>query len=136
MGIITPSHQLRYTAALTILLAEYTFSVLSPKDKERVDEKVYANLTGPLLGFSRIEFQRMWSRALKAAWRAVAMAELGIPPAIEAEQWNIPKSRRWFGLPNSVPSKLFVNYCAAGEAANQARSYLEGKGINVQASDL
>jgi hypothetical protein len=135
MGIITPSRQRRYTAALTILLAEYTFNLLSHKDKERLDEQGYASLDGPLIGFSRIEFQRMWPPALKTAWRVVAMADLGIPPAIEGEQWHIPKARRWFWMPNRAPVKLFSQYTPAGKATAPARAYLEGKGVNVQALD-
>ena len=42
----------RYNAALTIFTAAYTFSVLTPSEQARVDDKVYENLSGALIGGS------------------------------------------------------------------------------------
>ena len=123
----------RYDAALTIFAAVYTFSVLTPSEQARVDDKVYENLRGGLIGFSKFEFERLFPPPLKAAWRASAMAALEIPPAIEAVRWVIPRSRRWCGLfPSWGPIKLFNRFHSGDEAAMQARKYLEARGVLVE----
>jgi hypothetical protein len=123
----------RYNAALTIITAAYTFSVLTPSEQARVDDKVYANLGGALIGFSKFEFQRLFPPPLKAAWRACAMAALEIPPAIGVKRWAIPRSRRWWGLlPSWGAIQLFNKFRAGDDATKQAQRYLEAKGIKVQ----
>lgn len=123
----------RYNAALTIFTAAYTFSALAPSEQARVDNKVYENLSGTLIGFSKIEFQRLFSSPHKAAWRAAAMADLGIPPAIGTAQWNIPRPRRWCRLlPSGEAIKLFNMFRWEDEATKLAQTYLETKGIKVQ----
>jgi hypothetical protein len=123
----------RYKAALTIFTAAYTFSVLTPSEQARVDDKVYENLSGPLIGFSKFEFQRLFPPPLKAAWRAAAMADLNIPPALEAELWLIPPTKRWcWFLPGSGPVKLFRNFRAEDPSAKRAQKYLEAKGIKLE----
>src|SRR5208283_1098830 len=103
------SRERRYKAALTIHLAAYTFNVMARDERAKVDDKVYSNLNGWLFGFAKFEFQRMFSPVLKAAWRAYAMSDLGIPPAIEGESWHLPKSRNLWGAAfTNGPIKLFT----------------------------
>jgi hypothetical protein len=131
MGLLISNRERRYAAAIAIHLAAYTFSVLAPEDRRRVDEKVYADIKGELVGFSPIEFHKMWPWYMRAAWRAYAMADLGIPPAIEGDVWRLPKSRRVWGSPKTGPNKLFLNYRPFDESTLQATSHLEGKGLDA-----
>ena len=87
-------------------------------------------------GTSPFEFQRLFPPPLKAAFRAFAMNDLGISPAIEGENWNLPKSRRWLVTPSNAPFKLHAHYRLLDDATRQARTYLEAKGVDVQALDL
>jgi hypothetical protein len=132
----TDSFDRRYTAALAIFSAAYTYNLMAPSERQRVDSKVYANLSGTLVGSSPFEFQRLFSAPLRAACRALAMADLNIPPAIEGEEWKLPKQKRWLGVPSPAPFKLFRNYRAANGARTQAQKYLEGKGVDVQSLGL
>src|SRR5882757_1351332 len=107
MGLFIPSYERRYNAAIAIYLAAYTFTTMAPEERARVDERVYADMDGGLVGFSPIEFQRMWPPPMQAAWRAYAMSGLGIPPAIEREVWRLPKSRRMlWSAPKTDPTRL------------------------------
>ena len=131
--LFTCSRERRYKAAVAIYLAAYTYSVMAPAERARGDTKVYADMKSGLTGFSPMEFQKMWSPPMRAAWRAYAMLDLGIPPAIEGEIWSVPKSRRiLWGVPNG-PNKLFIDYRASNEATSRAQSYLEAKGMDARA---
>jgi hypothetical protein len=121
-----------YSAALAIFTAAYTYGVMTLSERQRVDKRVYANLRGKLIGVSPIEFQRLFPTPLKAACRALAMADLNIPPAIAGEQWKLPRQKRWFGAPSPAPFKLVRNYYQGSEARRQAQSYLETKGVHIQ----
>jgi hypothetical protein len=132
----TDSFDRRYTAALAIFSAAYTYNLMAPSERQRVDAKVYANLSGTLVGSSPFEFQKLFPAPLRAACRALAMADLNIPPAVEGEEWKLPKQKRWLGVPSPAPFKLFRNYRGANGAKAQAQKYLEGKGVDVQSLGL
>src|SRR5216684_2953646 len=132
LGLQTDCFERRYTAALAIISAAYSYSMMPASERQRVDTKVYENLSGTLVGSSPFEFQRLFPSPLRAACRALAMADLNIPPAIEGEKWKLPKSKRWLGVPSSAPFKLFRHYKAGKEARKQAQHYLEAKGVDVQ----
>jgi hypothetical protein len=136
MGLFTASREQRYNAAVAIYLAAYTYILLAVAERSRVDEQVYADMSGSLVGFSPIEFQRMWPRAMKSAWRAYAMSDLGIPPAIEGEVWHLPKSRRMLWGFKTGPTKLFSAYRSYDQATAQAKADLESKGLDLGGLDL
>ena len=136
MGLITPSRKRRHDAALTIWLAAYTYSVMTLGERAKVDEKVYESLDGWLTGISKFEFQRLFPPALKASWRAYAMSDLNIPPAIEGEMWQLPKSWRLWGGFTTGPGRLYSAYRPSDATASNAKSHLEVTGVNVEALDL
>lgn len=107
-----------------------------PSKRQEIDGQVYKDMDGKVIGFSKFEFQRMWSHTFMAAWRAFAMADLGIPPALEGEKWNLPKAWRMWGACTPGPSKLHTNYRSSDEATTKAQSYLEAKGVDVRSLDL
>jgi hypothetical protein len=89
---------------------------------QKVDEQAHAAMNGSLVGFSPIEFQRIWPQAMKSAWRAIAMSDLGISPAIEGEVWRLPKSRRMLWRFKTDPNKLFSAYRSYDQATARAKS--------------
>ena len=121
----------RYNAAVAIYLAAYTYIPLAVAERSRVDEQVYADMNGSLVGYSPIEFQRMWSQAMKSAWRAYAMSDLGISPAIKGEVWRLPKSRRMLWGFKTGPTKLFSAYRSYDQATARAKADLESKGLDL-----
>lgn len=136
MGLFTVSREQRYNAAVAIYLAAYTYSLLAVAERSKVDKQVYAAMNGSLVGFSPIEFQRMWPQAMKSAWRAYAMSDLGISPAIEGEVWRLPKSRRMLWGFKTGPNKLFCAYRFYDQATARAKSDLESKGLDLRGLDL
>jgi hypothetical protein len=136
VGLISPNPERRHNAALTIWLAAYTYSVMTLGERAKVDEKVYENLHGWLSGISKFEFQRLFPPALQASWRAYAMSDLNIPPAVEGEMWHLTKSWRLWGGFTTGPGRLYSAYRPSDATASKAKSHLEFKGINVEALDL
>jgi hypothetical protein len=136
MGLFTPSSERRYNAAVAIYLATYTYNLLEAADRLSVDTQVYEDMKGPLVGFSPIEFQRMWPLAMKSAWRAYAMSELGIAPAIDGCAWHLPKSRRMLWGIITGPNKLYSAYRAYDPATARAKSDLESRGLPVKGLEL
>ena len=136
MGLIGPSWERRYRAAFVIYMAAYTHKQLSDSEQSRVDQRVHADMSGPLQGFSPFEFERLWPLSLKSAWRAYAMAELDIPPAIEGLTWRLPKSGRLLWGFKTGPGKLYSAYRFYDSATLQAKHDLESKGLNLQGIDL
>lgn len=132
MGLITPSYNRRYNAAIAIYMAAYTFTLMASDTKARVDDRVYASMNRPFLGFSPIEFQRLWPPQMQAAWRAYAMFDLGIPPAIQNQTWQLPKSRRMWGVPKTGPMKLYSDFRPYDESAVQAKLFLKTKGLDTK----
>ena len=129
--LFTRGRERRFNAALAITLAAYTYQTMTASKREEVHRQVYKNLDGQILGFSKIQFQRMWSASLMAAWRAFAMKELDIAPAIEGETWNLPKARRMWGMAGAGPLKLYRNYQPRDAATAQAHLYLKAKGVDA-----
>jgi hypothetical protein len=136
VGLIAPSRDQQYSAALAIYLAAHTYQTITETKRQEVDAQVYRNMEGKLVGYSKVEFQRLWPPSFKAAWRAFAMKDLGIPPAVDGESWSLPKARAFLGVPGAGPGKLYGHYRFWDEAATQARSYLQAKGVDVQTLDL
>jgi hypothetical protein len=89
----------RYRAALTIYLASYTYRYLSLDDQHRVSDWTRNLIDGKFNpAFSFKEFELFLPVRAKAAFWAVAMNSLGIPPAGPGELWQIPVQSRWGNL--------------------------------------
>jgi hypothetical protein len=136
VGLFTRSRERRYKAAMAVYLAAYTYQTMTLAKRQEVDGQVYKNLDGKIVGASPFEFQRLYPSPVKAACRAFAMNDLGIPPAIEGEKWNLPNARRLWGALSNAPFKLHADYRPMDEATIRAQSYLEAKGIEWRALDL
>ena len=93
-------------------------------------------MKGPLVGLSPIEFQRMWPLAIRSAWRAYAMLELGIAPAIEDGVWRLSNPRRMLWGVMTGPNKLFFAYRSYDKATIQAKADLESKGLELSSLNL
>jgi hypothetical protein len=123
--------QRRYHAALLVYLAAYTYPRLSPADQQRIDreiEQYYERNTG----FSAYEFKTFLSVSFKAAFWAVVMNELSIPPAVAGEQWTLPK-KRWWSDRLAAAHQLVANFRPYNPITNAARERLASKGVNVEA---
>lgn len=71
----------RHKAAVNVLLAKHAYEKLGNEEKQRVHKQT-ANILAELLS---LEHQELFcNEAEKFGWYALAMAELGIPPAIKA----------------------------------------------------
>jgi hypothetical protein len=110
MRLFIASRKQRYNTAVAIYLAAYTYRLPELTERSRVDEQGYLDMKGSLFGFSPIELQRMWSQVMKSAWRAYALSDRGIPPALKGEIWRLPKSRRMLWGFKTGPSKLMSDY--------------------------
>ena len=125
----------RYIAALTIYVAAYTYRQLSTTDQNRISDWVRHLIDSGLLpAFSFKEFELFLQIRAKAAFWAVAMKSLGIPPAIPGEVWQIPGQPRLRSR-FSVVNKLLQNWRLIG-APPRKRRYLKSKGIDVMSIDL
>lgn len=111
-----------FKAALTLVLAEYTYSQLSEERQRKVDDTVIDKLSA-----SGIEKQTptLAYYALPWAYRyglvAAALQQLGIPPAVEGERWSV------------MGNPFFVDFATPGfdSAINDAVRYLRGMGVKL-----
>lgn len=80
----------QYRTARTLLLAHYTYSRLDPARQAAVTDlcESYLQTIGAPLAFGR-KFASWWRWAM---FRAIAMRDLGIAPALTGENWQVPKS--------------------------------------------
>jgi hypothetical protein len=126
----------RYRAALTIYVAAYTYRHLSLDDQSRISDWVRNLIDGKFNpAFSFKEFELFLPVRAKAAFWAVAMKSLGIPPAVPGEDWRIPIQPRFLSR-FSVVNKLLLDWRLRSAATTQVEDYLKAKGIDVTAIDL
>lgn len=96
----------RHAAAMNVVLAKYTFEQLSRDQQTQIDEKAHEILAG-LMRHPPSDFQ---TEVHRFGWYALAMAELGIPPAIEEPKWSYV-SNPWFAVfPGDSTFKLIFEY--------------------------
>jgi hypothetical protein len=126
----------RYRAALTIYIASYTYKTLSSEDQGRISNWVRNLIDGKFNpAFSFKEFELFLPMHAKAAFWAVAMKSLGIPPAVPGEIWRIPPQPRWlsrFGVAN----KLIRDWRPFNAITTQVQEFLKSKGVDVSTIDL
>jgi hypothetical protein len=126
----------RYLAALTIYVASYTYRHLSPDDQNRISDWVRNLIDGRFNpAFSFKEYELFLPIHAKAAFWAVAMKSLGIPPAIPGEVWQIPAQPRWRNR-FSVVNKLILDWRPFNAITTQVQDYLKSKGVDVTSIDL
>jgi hypothetical protein len=126
----------RYRAALTIYVASYTYKTLSIHDQCRISDWVKDLIDGQFNpSFSFKEYELFLPIHTKAAFWAVAMNALGIPPAVPGETWLIPRQRGWlrrFGVIN----KLIRDWRPFNATTTQVQEFLNSKGIDTSTIDL
>jgi hypothetical protein len=64
------------------------------------------------------------------------MLDLGIPPAVKGEVWQLPRSRRMLGGFKTGPDKLYSDYLSCGRPTAKAKADLESKGLDLGDLDL
>jgi hypothetical protein len=122
----------QYRNSRVLLLADHTYGSLGPEDRERVDTWVYQHLHGGLGGISRFEFDRMLGTRVQSAWRAYAMAALGIPPAIAGESWNLPRLKRPWLSNSAKPLLLALDYLPMSAPTQRAEQEMALKGVSAE----
>lgn len=126
----------RYRAALTIYVASYTYKTLSVDDQWRISNWIKTLIDGQFNpAFSFKEYELFLPIHIKAAFWAVAMNALGIPPAVPGETWLIPSQRRWlsrFGVIN----KLIRDWRPFNATTTEVERFLNSKGVDASAIDL
>jgi hypothetical protein len=109
----------KYQAALTVLLAEYTFERLSDKQKDQIQASVrrVVERSGaePLAAFA---MPHRYRYGLIAA----ALKEQGIPPAVPGEQWTLAGN----------PFMIREDDEEFDVAMSEAYAYLESKGVKLE----
>ena len=126
----------RYQAALAIYVASYTYRQLSMDDQRRISDWVKNLIDGKitvLVSFK--DYELFMPVRAKAAYWAVAMKSLGIPPAIPGEVWEIPGQSRWRHR-FSVVNKLLQDFRPFSSTTTQVQDYLKSKGVDVTNIDL
>ncbi len=123
------SRQRKYRATLTIYTAIYTHGTLSGSDRTLVRDWLHSYLDRPFLPApSFVEFELLLPLHAKAPFWAIAMNELSIPPAVPDERWEVPGR----GAPNRYwATQLPLNFQLYGAVADQVRSYLSSKGVDI-----
>lgn|SRR5690606_4005542 len=77
----------KFNAAVTILLAEYTYARLSEEDSRRVDDMVTQALSDFGQPHSTLTYLAM-PDTIRYGFIAGALKRLGIPPALPGESWS------------------------------------------------
>ena len=77
----------RNAAANNVILAKYTFLQLSVTDRERVHAHAVK-----IINASGGKFTRFTEETSQYGWYALALAELGIPPALPDQHWCLVRN--------------------------------------------
>ena len=137
----------RYLAAWTVMLAKYTYLKLSPEQQAAVRERgrQYLVACGNASPFIRGRNSQQCFPDY-----VIAMKSLGIPPALEGEQWPVPddvempvvKPNSW-GFVSSAQHRvlrywwnLITNYHYSDPATEAARLDLARRGVDIPDVDL
>jgi len=79
--------------------------------------------------FSFKEFELFLPVRAKAAFWALAMNSLGIPPMVPGEVWQIPVQSRWRNI--RLANRLILDWRSFDPTTIQVRDYLKSKGADV-----
>ena len=120
-------YQLRYRAALAVLLGVHQYEQLSGADKALVEaevDKIFSRVT-----LARAEFEAFAGWDLTAAYRAVGMASLGITPCIDSLDWEQLLRKTW----RYSPTFLFNEFRRYHPATVDAKEFLSTAGLHIPA---
>jgi hypothetical protein len=109
----------RNNAANNVILAKHTFSQLSESDRQRVH-----NHAVEIINRSGGKFTRFTEETSQYGWYALALAELGIPPAMPGEKDWLYVSNPFIAISPRDPMLKVVS-----------EFYRKRKGVKVEISD-
>ena len=107
----------KLNAAITILLAEYTYERLSEEDSRRVDDMVTQILSDSGQLHSTLTYFAM-PHAIRYGFIAGALKRLNIPPALPGQSWS-----------NLSGNPFFINESEDNEIMDEAYNHLKQKGM-------
>lgn len=110
----------KFQAALTMILAEYTYRGLSEEERQKVDEAVKevvaaAQPDTPTLAYYAIPEEYRYGLI------AAALKQLGIPPSVPGEQWSL----------SGNPFSVNFDDPEFDKAVEDAIAYLQEKGVEL-----
>jgi hypothetical protein len=110
----------KFKSALTLILAEYTYSQLSDENQKKVDAAVKQ-----VVDASGAEAPTLAYVAMPDEYRygliAAALKQLGIPPAVEGEEWSL----------SGNPFAVNFDDPEFSKAVDEATKYLQQKGVSL-----
>jgi hypothetical protein len=120
MGIfdVFSSSKRKYQAALTVALAEHTWETLTSAQQDKVQEAV--KRVARSAGIDALQVFTLPAH-YRAGLQAAAMKELGIPPAVRGESWNIVGN----------PFAISPEDGEFDQMLEKAYEYLRSKGIEI-----
>ncbi|GEM_PF-3731094 len=130
-------YERRFRAALVVLLGAHMFELLDSAQKSRVDTEVNKMLTlSPIPPASH----RRWAVwYVRAAYRAVAMSQLGIEPVVDSLSWKElirpPSLMYRFQRFDVRPLQVWTDYYLFDRATVDAKVFLRKKGLDVPGED-
>lgn len=107
----------KFNAAITILLAQYTYERLSEEDSRRVDDMVTQILSDSGQQHSTLTYYAM-PDAIRYGFIAGALKRLNIPPAVPGQSWR-----------NLSGNTFFFDETEDNEIMEEAYNYLKQKGM-------
>ena len=110
----------KFKAALTLILAEYTYSQLSDEKRQQIDEAAEqvvaaSGTVAPTLAYYAMPEEYRYGLI------AAALKQLGIPPAVEGEEWAL----------SGNPFAVEFDDPEFDTAVEDAIKYLQDKGVNL-----
>lgn len=117
-------YQREYDAALVVLLGAHLFERMGRDERSRVDhevEKLLAGSTLPPAGHPAAD-----SPDVRAGYRAIAMAKLGIAPPLDGCTWE-KLTRHW----RTLPADLLFDFHRFGIPTWDAEAHLRRLGLEV-----
>ncbi len=114
----------KFQAALTMILAEYTYRGLSEEERQKVDEAVKEVVTAAQPEAPTLAYYAM-PEEYRYGLIAAALKQLGIPPAVPGEKWSL------------VGNPFSVNFDDPkfDKAVEDAIAYLQEKGVELYPED-
>ncbi len=113
-----------------VFLGVYAFDLLTEDEQSEVDAGVRDLLRSSFL--TAASHTRWASWDLRAAYRGVAMANVGIAPRIQSLNWEtlLPK-RHWWQTRAQVPTAIYHSFNPMSPATAAAKTFLQSCGLEI-----
>jgi hypothetical protein len=127
------AYRRKFRAAVIVLLGVHFFDRLSALDRSRVEHEVDAMLDGSAVAPAELRSGASWD--YMAAFRAVAMARLGIQPGSNPRFWQelLPKRGllQAFAPLDTRPADIALQFHPFDQATVDARRFLTDNGVEL-----